>query len=98
MFVIHAKMKLQEGKEAAFLEEVCTLVKASREEEGNISYQLVKSVEEENTFIMIEGWKDQAAIEQHNASSHFQGFVSKAGEYLAAPLEAEVFQAEKLAL
>ena len=96
MFIIHAKMKLQEGKEAAFLEEVQALVKASQAEEGNVSYNLVKSVEEENTYLMIEGWKDQAAIESHNKSSHFQGFVAKAGEYLAAPLEAELYHAEKI--
>jgi len=51
------------------------LVKASRAEEGNISYDLHQEIGKPNHFVFVESWKSQAAIDAHNASEHFQGFV-----------------------
>ena len=51
------------------------LVKASRAEEGNISYDLHQETGKPNRFVFVENWKSQAAIDAHNASEHFQGFV-----------------------
>ena len=52
-----------------------SLVKASRAEEGNISYDLHQEIGNPNRFVFVENWKSQAAIDEHNASEHFQGFV-----------------------
>lgn len=52
------------------------LVKASRAEEGNISYDLHREIGNPNRFVFVENWKSQAAINAHNASSHFQGFLA----------------------
>ena len=51
------------------------LVKASRAEEGNISYDLHQEIGKPNRFVFVESWKSQAAIDEHNASEHFQNFV-----------------------
>ncbi|HGH0043774.1 TPA: putative quinol monooxygenase [Neisseria meningitidis] len=51
------------------------LVKASRAEEGNISYDLHQEIGKPNRFVFVENWKSQAAIDEHNASAHFQAFV-----------------------
>ena len=51
------------------------LVKASRAEEGNISYDLHQEIGKPERFVFVENWKSQAAIDAHNASEHFQGFV-----------------------
>lgn len=48
------------------------LVKASRCEKGNISYNFVKDSCSEDKFIFLEEWKDQSAIDSHNNSGHFQ--------------------------
>lgn len=48
------------------------LVKASRAEEGNISYDLHQEIGKPNRFVFVENWKSQAAIDEHNASAHFQ--------------------------
>jgi antibiotic biosynthesis monooxygenase family protein len=51
------------------------LVKASRAEASNISYDLHQEIGNPNRFVFVENWKSQAAIDEHNASEHFQGFV-----------------------
>ena len=50
------------------------LVKASRAEEGNISYDLHQN-RQTQPFRIRRSWKSQAAIDEHNASEHFQNFV-----------------------
>lgn len=51
------------------------LVKASRAEASNISYDLHQEIGKPERFVFVENWKSQAAIDAHNASEHFQGFV-----------------------
>lgn len=50
MIIIHAGMTIHPEKENVFLEEINVLMKASQEEEGNVSYKLFKDTEKENTF------------------------------------------------
>lgn len=96
MIVVHAKMQIQATARTQFLEEMKTLQAASRQEQGNISYELLEHTEQPNTYIMIEVWKDQEAIAAHNASSHFQAFVSQAPQFMAAPLQVQAYEASSL--
>ena len=96
MIIIHAGFHINPVKKAAFLDEVRPLIAASRAEEGNISYNLMKDTEKDNVYTMVEVWKDEAAVESHNTSAHFTSFVGKAPEYLAAPLDVEAYEGNKL--
>lgn len=58
------------------IEIIYTLVDKTRKEDGNISYELHQDVKNQLKFIIIEVWKDQQAIDAHNASDHFKAFVS----------------------
>ena len=68
------------------------LVRASRSEAGNVSYDFYADLADPAKFTFIEVWKDQAAIESHNATPHFQGFVEKAGPLFAGPLEIALYR------
>ncbi|MEW4282290.1 putative quinol monooxygenase [Priestia koreensis] len=93
MIAIQAYMTVRPEKREEFIKNVTEVIEASRKEEGNISYMLTTKVENENEFVMLEEWKDQAAIEAHNTSAHFQKFAGSAKEFLAAPLEVKHYQA-----
>lgn len=60
------------------------VIAASQAEEGCIYYDLHKNTADTtNTkFVMLETWKDQAAIDLHNESQHFKTFVQTAGDYI----------------
>lgn len=96
MILIHAGFQVDPMKEADFLTEVGLLVKASREEAGNLSYQLFKDTEQEQRFMMVEVWKDAAAVDTHNSSLHFTSFAAKAGEFLTAPLDIQVYDGQPM--
>lgn len=51
-------------------------VDATRKEEGSISYELFEDVKNPLKFTFIEHWASKEAIEEHNASAHFQRFVA----------------------
>ncbi|MCM3758521.1 antibiotic biosynthesis monooxygenase [Sporosarcina aquimarina] len=94
MIIIHAHLQVKPDQEQAFLEEVKTLLPASRAEEGNISYDLLKSTEQDCHYTMVEIWNDLEATATHNTSEHFTAFVQKAPTYLAAPMDLKVFNGE----
>ncbi|WP_335872265.1 putative quinol monooxygenase [Bacillus sp. 2205SS5-2] len=96
MIIIHAGFQINPVKEQAFLEEIRSLVDASRAEEGNISYDLMKDTEKNHVYMMVEAWKDGAAVESHNSSDHFKAFVEKAPDYLSAPLDVNVYEGNQI--
>lgn len=94
MMIIHAHLQVKPDQEQAFLNESKTLIEASRKEQGNIQYDLMKSVEQEGHFTMVEVWKDAQAIEAHNSSEHFTAFSKKAAGFMSAPIELKVYSGE----
>jgi quinol monooxygenase YgiN len=52
------------------------VVEATRQEEGNISYDVFEDTGNPLRFTFIETWKSQDAIASHNASVHFLQFAA----------------------
>lgn len=53
-----------------------TVVDETRKEAGNVSYNLNQDCTNPLKYTILEVWKSQAAIDEHNASAHFQAFVA----------------------
>lgn len=51
------------------------LVEKSRAEAGCVSYASVQSKDDPRVHVFVECWKDQAAIDAHNASEHFTRII-----------------------
>lgn len=96
MIVIHAFIKVQSAHRDRFLELADDAMKGSKAEEGNISYHLYEDTKEENTFVMVEEWKDLAAVKFHGKTEHYISFKEKSKDILAAPTQVEVYEAGKL--
>ena len=60
---------------AELLDVFTALVGESRKEGGNLRYDLHQDLQNPNRFVFFENWKDQAAVDSHNASVHFQNFL-----------------------
>ncbi|WP_459502670.1 putative quinol monooxygenase [Bacillus sp. C1] len=96
MIIIHAEFQVNPVKEAAFLEEIRPLIQGSREENGNVSYNLYKDTEKESVFTMVEIWETEEAVASHNKSEHFTSFVAQANQYLTAPLNIKVYAGQQV--
>ncbi len=80
---IVATIKIQDGKNAEFeaaATEMMGLVKAN--EPGNSLYQFCKSKTDATTYVVMEIYADQAALEAHGKSAHYKAFGGKIGGLL----------------
>jgi quinol monooxygenase YgiN len=78
-----ATLKVQEGKGGEFeavFRDLAAKVRAN--EPGNQLYQVVKSRTDANTYVVMELYADQAALEAHGASDHFKAAGPKIGPTL----------------
>ncbi len=93
MIIIHAYLKVEAQQRQAFLDQAKLITVPSQAEEGNISYQYFEDPEQPNTFVFVEKWKDQAAIDVHETTAHFRNFVEVLTELICAPIEVQLFEA-----
>jgi quinol monooxygenase YgiN len=84
MIAILATMQVQPDKAKEFEAAFAAMTKAVRADEpGNVTYQLVKSRTEANTYKVMELYKDQAAIDVHGKSDGFRAAGAGLGACLA---------------
>lgn len=90
MIKIVAKKLVKEGKVQEFKEIVGELVEKSLAEEGNVFYSINVSTKNPRMLAFIECWRDQEALDIHNATEHFQRIVPAINE-LCEESSAEFF-------
>lgn len=73
--VLLALWTAQEGKEQVIREVIKTMTPLSRAEPGCLQYQAHVSGENPRLFFLYEQYADQAAIDAHRATPHFQRHV-----------------------
>ena len=91
MIKIVAKMLVKADKVEAFKATAKELVEKSRAEAGNVFYSLNVSTSNPQLLAFIECWKDQEAIDLHNATEHFTSILPKLGEYCEEGQPVELF-------
>ena len=90
MIKIVAKKLVKEGMVQEFKEIVGELVEKSLAEEGNVFYSINVSTKNPRMLAFIECWRDQEALDIHNATEHFQRIVPAINE-LCEESSAEFF-------
>lgn len=76
---ILATMEVKQADRAALLDLMRDLVTESRKEPGCIRYDFVEDLSNPLYFTVVETWKSQQAIDEHNATAHF----AKLGAFFA---------------
>jgi quinol monooxygenase YgiN len=74
---IVAVLKAKPGQESELRQALLTLIPPVLQEPGCIQYTLHESLDHPGHFVFYEAWADQAAIDRHGQTTHFQAFVSK---------------------
>lgn len=92
MIVLHARIPIRPDMRDTFLGAVSGLVEASNAEPGVISYECFESAKTENSFIFVEEYTDQAALDSHMASEHFQAAAGGLGDMVSGPPELKVYE------
>ena len=88
---IIAQLSIQGAKTEEFLKLAAMMVNKSLAENGCLSYKLLKEVDKENDFFIYEKYKNKVAVENHNSSDHFKGFINSVMPLLTKEPKIEIF-------
>jgi quinol monooxygenase YgiN len=91
MIKIVAKMPVKESEVETFKAAAKELVEKSAAEAGNVSYSLNVSTTDPCLFVIMECWKDQAAIDFHNQTEHFTTILPKLSALCEGDVSIELF-------
>lgn len=91
MIKIVAKTTVPAGNQEAFIALARPLVAASQAEAGNIFYNLHRSQARPEEFVFLEAWKDQNAIDLHNASAHFTTVLPKLASLCSTEMTIDLY-------
>ena len=85
MIVVVGKVVTDSERRAELIRVGETVAAASRAEAGCIDYRLYASTEDENAFVFVEEWEDDAALQAHFATAHVATFMQGVMPLLTAP-------------
>jgi quinol monooxygenase YgiN len=84
MIVVVGRVTTDAERRAELIRVGQTVARASRAEAGNISYRLYQDTEDENAFVVVEEWADDAALQEHFRTAHIAEFMAAMPPTLAA--------------
>lgn len=85
MIVVVARLTTDAERRAALIEAGETVAAASRDEAGCLNYRIYEATDEENSFVIVEEWADDAALQAHFKTPHIAEFMPKVGTLVTAP-------------
>ena len=80
--LVLAKIQPKEGCQDSIIELAQDLIFESLQDEGNIDYKLLQSIEDD-TLTFVEKWESPEALKKHMAAPHFLNFGEESGEFVA---------------
>jgi len=83
------KAKLGQGDELG--RRLLALSQPSRAEAGNINYDLHRSIEDPDAWMIYENWATPAALDVHFEMPYMQEFVTQIGKVLAGDMDLRRF-------
>lgn len=97
MIILHVRYQLKGMTSEEFFNVVkeAQIGEKSRRDEGNIEYSYYRPADTENEILLVEIWKDEAALAAHQQSEHVKVWREKKSQY---SLESKVvkYQAEEI--
>lgn len=92
MIGVVATLKIAAGKEQEFEQAAKDLMaKVKANEPGCLTYQLYKSKKDADTYIFMEQYANQAALEHHGQTDYFKAAGPKLGVCLSGRPEVQYF-------
>ena len=75
MVKVIAEFFIKEEAITTAIEKAEPAVKSTREEFGNITYEVFTDVKEPLHLVFVEEWKSQEALQEHMNTEHFKQFM-----------------------
>ena len=84
MIFITVKFAIRPDKADQFMAEAADYTAATRAEEGNVFFEWSRSLDEADTFVLLEAFRDAEAGAAHVAGQHVKDFFGWAPDWVTA--------------
>ena len=95
MIIVTATITGKPGKRDELIFRSQDVIKSTRLEQGNISYELLASTEDEDVLLMFEKWENREVLDAHMQTEHFKAFGAAIEDLMAKELEIAIYSADK---
>ncbi len=92
MLTIIAKLPVKEGKMEEALAAFKVLISKVASEEGTVLYSLNQDKANPNMLVVVEQYKDKAALEFHSSTPYFKDFFVASGAFIGGKPEMSVMK------
>ncbi|MCO5130413.1 MAG: antibiotic biosynthesis monooxygenase [Xanthobacteraceae bacterium] len=96
MIYIVATLTVKPEMRAELIEGAKACIKATRQEPGNIAYDMHESVTDPTKMVFVEQWDNAEALEPHRKAEHMKAFGRIAAKCLSAPARIEIITPAKV--
>ena len=87
MIVVIGRVRTDGERRAELIRIGQRVAAASRQEPGCLGYQLCQDTEAEDSFVFVEEWESEQALQEHFATTHIAEFMASIRSTLVAPPE-----------
>jgi len=92
MISLIAKIPIKEGKVEEAIQAFKELMVRVAKEEGTLMYTMNRAQSNPNTLVIMERYKDKAALDLHSSTPYFKEFFVKSREFMAGKPEITVME------
>lgn len=92
MLTVVAKAVVKQDKIEEFKKYADEIIKETRKEEGNVSYNLYEDSKSSNVLTFIEFWRSEEDLQIHFNSKHFKEILPKMGELQEVETEINIYK------
>ncbi|MFN3485008.1 MAG: putative quinol monooxygenase [Planctomycetota bacterium] len=91
MYVVLVRMEARPDKAEQLLELARYNSEQSRQEPGNLRFDVLRAVDNPFKFALVEIYRDEAAFQAHQKTPHYARWRAEVGDLLAAPRTSEKY-------
>lgn len=94
MLIQMVSINVKPGHAAEFVEAFRINYEGTRQEPGNLRFDVLRNPEDDHSFTIYEVFKSAEALEEHRKTAHYQECVRRIDPILAGPRTKTFYQAE----
>lgn len=95
MLTVVARIPVKEGKMEEALKAFGNLIDQVAKEEGTVMYSLNKDKANPNMLVVVEQYRDKAALDFHSSTAHFKAFFAASGAFVGGKPEMSIMEQVK---
>lgn len=88
VIVVTGRVQIPAEHRERFAEVAVEMCRSSRAEEGCIGYRVYADLEQDDRFVFVEEWADDAALQRHFGEPHTAAFMGELLGLLGGPADA----------